>query len=316
MKNLSAIIIGGTGQYGILMSQLLLRKNYKVYITTRFNKKKINLKKKFTKINFLKLNIYNKNEIKKILVKLRPDLVFYFAGQSSPQLSFQKRKETFKSNYEGCKNVLEVIFKNNLDIKFLNATSSEMYGRINGKINLSSPKNPLNPYGEAKKKSFNLVKEYRRKYKMKNYNAILFNTESFLRKKNFLIPKICLAAINAFRSNKKTNINNILVSREWNWCENQCQLLFKFLKKKPQDFILSNGQSYSIKKMLIFAFGYFNLNYKDYINVKNFSLTKNEVKIKKTNYKICLKRNNIKIKNIIYGKILIYKMIKFYLNEK
>ena len=88
---------------------------------------------------------------------------------------------------------------------------------------------------------------------MKNYNAILFNTESFLRKKNFFIPKICLALINAYKFKKKTILNNILVSREWNWCESQCELILKFLKKKPQDFISSNGKSYSIQEMLIFC---------------------------------------------------------------
>ena len=90
----------------------------------------------------------------------------------------------------------------------------------------------------------------------------------------------------------------------------------KFLKKKPQDFILSNGKSYSIKKMLAFAFEYFNLNYKNYIKVKNNTLNKNEVLYKKTNYKNCLRRNKIKANNKIFGKKLIYKMIKFYLNEK
>ena len=316
MKNLSAIIIGGTGQYGIHMAQILLKKNYQVYVSTRYFKKISKLRIDFPKIKFLKLNIYNKYQIENILTKLNPELIFYFAGQSSPQVSFKKKEETLKSNFIGCKNVLEIIYKNNLKSKFLNATSSEMYGHLKGRIRLSSPKRPLNPYGKAKKKSFEIVKKFRKKYKMKNYNAILFNTESIYRKKNFLIPKICLAAINAFKYNKKTSLNNILVSREWNWCEDQCKLLIKFLEKKPQDFILSNGKSYSIKKMLTFAFKYFNLNYKDYIKVKNSSLSKNEVLFKKSKSEDCLRRNDIKSKSNVFGKKLIHKMIKFYINEK
>ena len=316
MKNLSAIIIGGTGQYGIHMAQILLKKNYQVYVSTRYFKKISKLRIDFPKIKFLKLNIYNKYQIENILTKLNPELIFYFAGQSSPQVSFKKKEETLKSNFIGCKNVLEIIYKNNLKSKFLNATSSEMYGHLKGRIRLSSPKRPLNPYGKAKKKSFEIVKKFRKKYKMKNYNAILFNTESIYRKKNFLIPKICLAAINAFKFNKKTSLNNILVSREWNWCEDQCKLLIKFLEKKPQDFILSNGKSYSIKKMLTFAFKYFNLNYKDYIKVKNSSLSKNEVLFKKSKSEDCLRRNDIKSKSNVFGKKLIHKMIKFYINEK
>ena len=68
--------------------------------------------------------------------------------------------------------------------------------------------------------------------------------------------------------------------------------------------------------MWAFAFEYFNLNYKNYIKVKNTTLNKNEVLYKKTNYKNCLRRNKIKANNKIFGKKLIYKMIKFYLNEK
>ena len=316
MKNHSAIIIGGTGQFGITLGHLLIKRKYKVFASSRFVKKIKSNKKKYPKINFVKLNIYKKKEIKNILARIKPKIIFYFAGQSSPQLSFKKKLETYRSNYIGCKNVLEEILKNNYNIKFLNAASSEMYGHVKGKINLTTPKNPLNPYGKAKKKSFDLVKNYRENFKMKNYNAILFNTESFLRNKNFVIAKICIAAINAYKFKKKTSINNILVSREWNWCDEQCKYLLRFLSKKPQDFILSNGKFYSIKQMLKFAFEYFNLNYLDFIIIKNNKLKKNEIKHKKSNFKESLKKNNINFKSKIFGKKLIHKMINFYLNGK
>ena len=136
MKNLSAIIIGGTGQYGITIGQLLIKKNYKVYITTRFEKKKRSLEKKFKKIKFLKLSIHNKKEIERVISKYKPNLIFYFAGQSSPQISFKKKLETLRSNYHGCKNFLDIILKQKIQVKFLNATSSEMYGRNIKKISL------------------------------------------------------------------------------------------------------------------------------------------------------------------------------------
>ena len=151
MKNFSAIIIGGTGQFGILMGRLLEKKNYKVFITSRNNKKRFYLKKYLKESNLIKLNIYNKKEIKKVISKLNPKLILYFAGQSSPQLSFKRKRETLRSNFYGCKNVLEVMRENNINCKFLNAASSEMYGHVKGKIRLSTPKNPLSPYGLAKK---------------------------------------------------------------------------------------------------------------------------------------------------------------------
>ena len=110
-------------------------------------------------------------------------------------------------------------------------------------------------------------------------------------------------------------LDNINFSREWNWCEEQCELLMKFIKKKPQDFILSNGKSYPIKKMLFYAFNFFNLNYKDYINLSLKKLKDIEVNSKKSNYKKYFNKNKISFKSKIFGKKLIYKMINFYLKQ-
>ena len=314
MSNKNILIIGGTGQYGMTLSQMLSKKKYKVFATSRFIKKVNYFNTKYPKIRYLKLNIINENEIKKILKKTKPSIIFYFAGQSSPQKSFKKRNETLKSNFEGCKKVLKIIHSENLNLKFLNAASSEMYGNIKNKIDLNTPKKPLNPYGIAKKKSFNLVKKYREKFYMKNYNAIIFNTESFYRSENIL-AKVCIGAIKAFKFNKKLTLDNINFSREWNWCEEQCELLMKFIKKKPQDFILSNGKSYSIKKMLYYAFNFFNLNYKDYLNLSSTKLKNIEANSKKSNYKLYFNKNKISFKSKIFGKKLIHKMISFYLDK-
>ncbi len=91
MKNHSAIIIGGTGQFGITLGHLLIKRKYKVFASSRFVKKIKSNKKKYPKINFVKLNIYKKKEIKNILARIKPKIIFYFAGQSSPQLSFKKK---------------------------------------------------------------------------------------------------------------------------------------------------------------------------------------------------------------------------------
>ena len=308
------MIIGGTSQFGMTLCQILVKKNFNVFATSRFLKKIKSLNKNYKKIKFLKLNIFSKKEVQKILNKTKPSIIFYFAGQSSPQKSFKKKNETYKSNFEGCKNIIEILHKNNLDIKFLNATSSEMYGNIRNKIDLKTPKRPLNPYGKAKKKSFNLVKKYRDKFNMQNYNAIIFNTESFYRDENIL-AKVCIGAIRAFKYKKKLNLDNINFSREWNWCEEQCELMMKFLRKKPQDFILSNGKYFSIEKMIYYAFNFFNLSYKDYLNVKFLKFKKVKENNRRSNYQKYFKKNNINFESKIFGKKLIYKMINFYLKQ-
>ena len=104
MKNKISIIVGGSGQFGIILAKKLLKRNHKVIITSRNvkeAKKRISSNNK--KLEIIKLNILTKKQIEKILKKNKPNYIFYFAGLSSPGLSFKKPKETFLSNYQGCK---------------------------------------------------------------------------------------------------------------------------------------------------------------------------------------------------------------------
>ena len=306
-----SLIIGGTGQFGITLKNQLNKKNKKVIITSRFRKSKV--KKKLFEI--IQLDIFNKKKISSIIKKYKPKNIFYFAGQSSPSISFVKKKETIRSNYTGCKNVLECVYNIDRNISFFYAASSEMYGQLRGKISLKKKKNPINPYGISKLKGFNITKLYRERYNLKAYNIILFNTESILRDKSYFIPKICIAAINAYKYNLKTEFGNLDIEREWNWCDDQCDLIIKFLNKEPQDFIISNGKCLSAKKMLKFAFEYFNLDYKKYVlNNKKF-LRPVEIKKKHSNYKESLIKNKINKKNYIFGKKMINLIIKHYLKK-
>jgi GDPmannose 4,6-dehydratase len=304
-----SLIIGGTGQFGITLKNQLNQKNKKVIITSRF--KKSTIKKK--QFEIVVLDIFNKEKIFKIIKKYKPQNIFYFAGQSSPKISFIKKNETLRSNYIGCKNVLESVYKIDKSISFFYAASSEIYGKIKGTISLNSKKYPINPYGVSKLKGLNITRLYREKYKLKTYSAIIFNTESTLRDKSFFIPKICMAAINAYKYNLKTAFGNLDIKREWNWCDDQCELLIKFIKKKPQDFIISNGKCLSAKKMLKFAFNYFNLDYKKYIFKDKKFLRPMDIKIKKSKYNESLLKNNIKKRSFIYGQKMINLMIKNYL---
>ena len=261
------------------------------------------------------LNIGKKKEIEKLVKKFNPSEIYFFAGQSSVSKSFHKKKETILSNYNGCKNFLDVMIKNKINCKFLNASSCEIYGNINKKIKINDKKKPISPYGLSKLKSFNLVKNYRKKFSIKGFNAIIFNTESIFRDKNYLIPKICMAAIRAKKYNKKTDFGNLKITREWNWGPEQVFYLFKFLNKKPQDFILSNGKNYKATEMLKFAFNYFNLDYKKFVYKKKKYYRKKDIISSRSDWKNCLKRNRLKRVPKIYGRKLINNMIFHYLNE-
>ena len=317
MKDKISIIVGGSGQFGVYLSQFLLKKRYRVIITSRDiqrTKKKLPFKNK--NLILAKLDVLNKKQIKNLVYKYKPNVIFYFASQSSPTLSFKNKKETFDSNYNGCKNFLEIIYREKIDCKFLNATSSEIFSDTKKKITLKSKKNPISPYGKAKLLSFNITKYFREKKKLKAFNAIIFNTESVLRKRDYLIPKICIAAIKAYESGAKTAFGNIKVSREWNWCKEQVKYLNYFIEKDPQDFILSNGRAYTAQKMLYYAFKYFKLDFKKYVIYEKKFSRKKDFRLKRSNYSYFLKKNNISRKPKIYGKKIIHTLIKYYLNEK
>ena len=316
MNKSVVIIAGGTGQFGRILTKKLIKKNYKVVVTTR-SLSKAKLKVKSNKSLLLKkLNILKKKDIKFLILKFKPKIIIFLAGQSSPKKSFFKKKETYLSNFVGCKNFLEVILKHKIPCKFLNSSSCEIYGNIKKKIGLKTKKNPISPYGFAKLKSYRITKKFREKYNLPAYNAIIFNTESTLRQKDYLIPKICIAAINAKKFGKKTKFGNLKIAREWNWCSEQCEYLLKFLNKKPQDFILSNGKLFTAIQMIKFAFGYFNIDYKKFVLQDKKFMRKSDSELKKSDFKTCLNRNHINRKNEIYGKKLIYKLIRYYQNEK
>ena len=93
-----AIIVGGTGQFGRILTKKLLKKNYFIIITTRSVNKSIKFFKKDKNLKIVHLDIFNKIKIEKFLKIYNPKFIFYFAGQSLPKLSFNKKKETYQSN--------------------------------------------------------------------------------------------------------------------------------------------------------------------------------------------------------------------------
>ena len=316
MKKKTVIIVGGTGQYGITLTKSLLKKNEKVILTSRNIKR---AKKKFQfsdkNLKIIKLNVLSFKSVNNLLKSKKPEKIFYFAGQSSPVISFKKGKETLLSNLKGCENFLLSLKRNDLKCKFINASSSEIFAETNKKINISSKKLPISPYGKAKYLSYKLTKNYREFMNINAYNAVIFNTESFYRDKNYLIPKICMAAINANKYGTITAFGNLNISREWNWCEEQIKYLLKFSNKKPQDFLLSNGKCYSAREMLFYAFNFFNLDYKNFVKKSNNFVRVKDFKLKRSNYNACLKRNGIKRVSKVYGKKLITKLINYYLKK-
>ena len=314
-----ALIIGGTGQIGVYLANQLLKKKYKVFISSRkiteAKRNKFKIINIYKKVNFIKLNLYSKKKIQELIKKIKPDNIYYLAGQSSVDKSFKKPKETIISNFYGCKNVLESLKEIKFSGKFLNIASSEIFGNQKGFKSLNKKLKPVSPYGKAKLRSFNLTKNFRKKFKLKTYNAILFNCDSILRPKNFVIPKICLSAIRAFNGDKqKIKFGDLNVVRDWGWVEEYVEGIYKITENKPNDIIIATGKFFKLKDIIKYAYNFFNLNWKDYIIQTNKLKRPQEISEVKVNTKQT--ENKIGWKAKTDGKKVILKLIKYYLKKE
>jgi GDPmannose 4,6-dehydratase len=314
-----ALIIGGTGQIGVYLANELIKKKYKVFISSRkiaeAKRNKFQIVNIYKKVNFVKLNLYNKKKVQELIKKIKPDNIYYLAGQSSVDKSFKKPKETVISNFYGCKNVLESLKEIKFSGKFLNIASSEIFGNQKGFKSLNKKLKPVSPYGKAKLRSFNLTKKFRKKFKLKTYNAILFNCDSILRPKNFVIPKICLSAIRAYNGDKeKIKFGDLNVVRDWGWVEEYVEGIYKITEKKPNDIIIATGKFFKLKDLIKYAYDFFNLNWKDYIIETNKLKRPKEIREVKVNTKQTERKIGWKAKTD--GKKVILKLIKYYLKKR
>ena len=314
-----ALIIGGTGQIGVYLANELVKKKYKVFISSRkinnHKKNKFKIINIYQKVNFVRLNLYKKIEVQKLIKKINADSIFYLAGQSNVDKSFKKPKETITSNYNGCKNVLEILRETKFSGKFINIASSEIFGNQKGFKSLKKKLKPVSPYGKAKLKSFNLTRNFRKKFKLKTYNAIVFNCDSILRPKNFVIPKICLSAIKAHNGyKKKIKFGDLSVVRDWGWVEEYVEGIYKITLQKPDDIIIASGKYFRLKDLIRHAYNLFNLDWKNYIIETNKLKRPIEIRVVKVNTEQTFNKIGWKAKTD--GKNVITKLTKYYLKQK
>tara|TARA_B100000780_G_scaffold275929_1_gene243540 strand:+ start:894 stop:1841 length:948 start_codon:yes stop_codon:yes gene_type:complete len=306
------ILIVSTGVLSAYLSQFLLKKNYQVFVTTRKIQKKYKNFSKLKiqkKINFLKLNILEKKSIEDILVSINPDIIFYFAGQSSIVKSFLNPQETLNSNYIGCKNFLTILKNKKLITKFVKANSGYIFSDLSKKtLAKSSLVKPNSPYVLAQSKAYKLVNKFRKK-KVNCYTAIFFNAESSLRPENFFIRKACLFVKKNLFKKSKLLIGNINLIRDFGWAPELVKGAFYMTKLKPCNLIFASGQKISLSNILNFIFKIKKLNYKNYIKIDKKFFRKNEIQDISCNINTTImKLKSFKWKPKIYGKKLIHKI--------
>lgn len=269
-----ALIVGISGQDGSYLAKFLLSKGYEVYGTSRnissndFNG--LRSLKILDKINLIEADPKNFNDVSNFVVNIEPEEIYNLSGQSSVGLSFLKPLETFLSIELATVNILEAIRLKNKKIKFYNAGSGEMFGNTAEKAAVEeTPLNPVSPYGFAKANATKQVSSYRTIYGLHASTGILFNHESPLRPEQYVTQKIIKAACRIGNgSTEKLSLGNINIARDWGYAAEYVEAMWKMLQcDDPQDIIVATGQTSSLEYLIQQAFQYFNLNWKDHVEV-------------------------------------------------
>lgn len=285
-----ALITGIFGQDGAYLAELLLKKNYIVIGTSKtisikkfWRLKKLKIDKK---IIFEKLDICETKDIEKILKKHKINEIYNFAAQSYVNKSLNLPLDTTRVNALGVIKILEVVRKKYPKIKFYQASSSEMFGKVNiQSLKNNENFNPQSPYAVSKLFGHHITKNYRSTYKLYAISGILFNHESPLRSNDFVLKKISNGLVNIINKKQKIiELGNINIKRDWGYAKEFIPYIWKMMQNKvPRDFVLATGKSHSIKEFIDIAVKYLKLN------VKWIGSGLNQKLILKKNNKIIIK---------------------------
>jgi len=277
-----ALIAGVTGQDGSYMAELLLAKGYKVFGITRdpslaVTKNIFHLSSSITLI----YSSYELHQLIDIIIKIRPNEIYNFAGQSYVSKSWDMVEETIHSQSILTSRFLEAILATDPQIKFLNSSSSEVFSpNNNGLIDENCLINPYNPYGCSKAFAHCMVDAYRNSRGLFAVNAILFPHESPRRNANFAFKKIINAAVAIkLGSKERLKIGNLKVRRDWGYAPSYISAMHMMLRdEKLDNYCLCTGESRSVEDVIDCTFSHLGLDWRDYVDVDNGLLRANEPK--------------------------------------
>ena len=257
-----ALIFGVTGQDGAYLAKLLIKKGYIVH----------GVKRRASSMNTFRIDdIYRDPLMKKnnfylhygdvtdsisvftTINKIRPHEIYNLAAQSHVAVSFDLPEYTTNADASGTLRILESIVRVDKKIKFYQAGSSEMFGKVvETPQTEKTPFYPRSPYGVAKVYSHWITINYRESYKIFASNGILFNHESPLRGETFVTKKVVKALCNIkLKKQKKLFIGNLSAKRDWGHAEDYLIAMWKILQyKKPDDFVISTSKMLSVKNFV------------------------------------------------------------------
>ena len=269
-----ALIIGISGQDGSYLSEYLLSLGYEVHGIVRRNSVAENQDDRISHLDVTCHygDLLDIPSLTRIISLVKPDEIYNLGAQSHVRISFDVPSFTIQTNALGVLNLLEICRAILPDVKFYQASSSEMFGNSideDGYQRKTTPMNPTSPYGCAKVMGYNLVRHYRAGYCMHTCNGILFNHESPRRGSNFVTNKIVKTAVEIKKGLKDSlALGNLNASRDWGHSKDYVRAMHMILNNdEPGDWVVATGESRTIRDMCKTTFDYLGMNYEDYVTV-------------------------------------------------
>ena len=260
-----ALITGITGQDGSYLAELLLEKGYEVHGIIRrsssFNTGRIdhiiNNKQYNDQFFYHHGDVTDASSLNRLLVKIQPNEIYNLAAQSHVQVSFEIPDYTAQVDALGTLRFLDAIRETNLETKFYQASTSELFGKVQeSPQNEATPFYPRSPYGVAKLYAYWIIVNYRESYDLFACNGILFNHESPRRGETFVTRKITRAAARIKEEvQQKLTLGNLNAKRDWGFAPDYVEGMWLILQQeKPEDFVLATGVQHTVRDFVELAF--------------------------------------------------------------
>ena len=271
-----AFITGIGGQDGSYLAEYLLELGYEVHGIVRRNSTPEHQDTRLDNIRLHKNfhsyygDLLDQGGLQIKFDEIKPDEIYNIAAQSHVRISFDIPQFTVQTNALGVLNILEAYRRSCPNSKFYQASSSEMFGLSVDKDNSqreTTSMNPVSPYGCAKVFGYNIVRNYRRAYKLHATNGILFNHESPRRGSNFVTNKVVKAAVRIkLDLQDKLELGNMDAYRDWGHSYDYVRAMHLMLQQdKPGDWVVATGKTHSVRQMCEYVFNKLGLGYKDYV---------------------------------------------------
>ncbi|OGZ95172.1 MAG: GDP-mannose 4,6-dehydratase [Candidatus Sungbacteria bacterium RIFCSPLOWO2_02_FULL_51_17] len=265
MNKKKAFITGITGQDGSYLAELLLNKGYEVHGLVRrsssFNRERIeHIYQDAQNTEHLILHygdLTDASNLSRLLEKIAPDEIYNLGAQSHVRISFDMPEYTANTVGLGTLRLLEAIRETRLKTKFYQASSSEMFGKVQETPQTErTPFYPRSPYGTAKVFAFWNTVNYREAYGLFACNGILFNHESPRRGENFVTRKITMGVAEILAGKRdKIYLGNLTAKRDWGYAPEYVEAMWRMLQHAhPDDYVIATGEHHSVGEFVEEAF--------------------------------------------------------------